>query len=151
MGAIERNRQVRIGRTVVQGQLTNYELMIPSLPQKGKVIRTFQEMEWHTPYVNMTYTDRKTGKTKTSSYPVSEMNYALSKQNLKRCKRGSRCETEPMSMKEDLVIFKMEAATLFPNVLHVLQVILLSLKNSKHLLSSKTDANYESTTVKWRR
>ena len=88
MGAIERNRQVRIGRTVVQGQLTNYELMIPSLPQKGKVIRTFQEMERHTPYVNMTYTDRKTGKTKTSSYPVSEMNYALSKQNLKRCKRG---------------------------------------------------------------
>lgn len=88
MGAIERNRQVRIGRTVVQGQLTNYELMIPSLPQKGRVIRTFQEMERHTPYVNMTYTDRKTGKTKTSSYPVSEMNYALSKQNLKRCKRG---------------------------------------------------------------
>ena len=89
MGVIERNRQVRVGgRKVVQGTLSEYELVLPSLPSKGRVIRTFQEMERHTPYVKMTYVDKQSGQTKTSNYPVSEMNYALSKQNLRRCKRG---------------------------------------------------------------
>lgn len=88
MGVEERNRQIRIGRKIVKGEFTNYELVIPPLPPNGTIVSTFQQMERHTPYVNMTYTDKKTGKTKTSSYPVSELNYALSKQNLRVCRRG---------------------------------------------------------------
>lgn len=88
MGVVERNRQVRVGRQMVQGTLSKYELVLPSLPAQGTVINTFQQMERHTPYVQMTYVDKKTGKEGTSNYPVSELNYALSKQEMRRCKRG---------------------------------------------------------------
>jgi hypothetical protein len=89
MGVIERNRQVPAGgRRFVQGTLTGYELVIPSLPSEKTVVKTFQEIKRHTPYVKMTYTDRKTGTKKQTDYPISEMNYALSKQNQRRCRRG---------------------------------------------------------------
>ena len=89
LGVKQRNRQVRVSREkVVQGKLTGYELFIPSLPPPGEVIRTFGQVERHTPYVQFTYTDNASGKQKKTNYPVSEMNYALSRDSLRRCKRG---------------------------------------------------------------
>ena len=88
LGLPEKNRQIIIGRNkTVMGQFTGYELVIPSVPD-GKVIETFQDIEKYTPHVKFTYSDKKTGKTKTRNYPVSELNYAISKQNLKVCKMG---------------------------------------------------------------
>ena len=89
LGLPEKNQQIIIGRNkVVKGLFSGYELVIPNVPNH-KIIETFQDIETYTPHILFTYTDKKTGKSKRQKYPVSELNYAISKQNLKVCKLGS--------------------------------------------------------------
>ena len=89
LGVAQRNKQIRIKREkVVQGKFTGYELKIPPLPPAGMPVKTFQQVEQHTPYVDFTYSDKASGRDTITSYPISDMNFALSKRNLRRCKRG---------------------------------------------------------------
>ena len=110
MGAIERNRQIHVGRMVKQGKLSGYELKYNRRPSNGEIVRTFQQVKRYTPYVIFTYSaqaravlrdtagvailDTKGNpkytsiQTETREYPLSELNYAFSKQLIKRCKLG---------------------------------------------------------------
>ena len=86
MGAIERNRQIRVGRVIKQGMLSGYELKHDKRPSNGEVITTFQQIKRYTPSVIFTYSAQETATQ--SEYPLSELNYAFSKQLIRRCKLG---------------------------------------------------------------
>ena len=94
-GAIDRNRQWWIRkdgqRDLVTGDVSGYEfhhIMVPN----GKVIKTWSEIKTYTPSIEFTYTHHITGETNTNLYPVSELNYAVSKQNLIQCNFGKRTD-----------------------------------------------------------
>ena len=86
MGVIEMNRKIQIGRVVKQGTLSAYELDFSSRPSNGEIVTTFNQIKRYTPKVIFTYAAQ--GHTTTNEYPLSELNFALSKQLKKRCKRG---------------------------------------------------------------
>ena len=86
MGAIERNRQIRVGRIIKQGVLSGYEIKHDKRPYNGEIVTTFQQIKRYTPSVIFTYSAQET--TTESEYPLSELNYAFSKQLIKRCKLG---------------------------------------------------------------
>ena len=110
MGAIERNRQIRVGRVIKQGSLSGYELKHDKRPFNGEIVTTFQQIKRYTPSVIFTYSaqaraeildsagdailDTKGNPKYTSiqtekrEYPLSELNYAFSKQLIRRCKLG---------------------------------------------------------------
>lgn len=89
-GALARNREVKDPnnrRNRYQGRLTGYEFVHNMVP-KGKVVKEWGDIKEYTPAVNMTYTHKGTGGTVTNKYPISELNYAISKQQMKTCWNG---------------------------------------------------------------
>jgi len=86
MGAIQRNRQIRVGRDVKQGLFSGYELKHNQEPSDGEIISTFQQIRRYTPKVLFTYS--ALGIEGKKSYPISELNYAFSKELMKQCKMG---------------------------------------------------------------
>ncbi len=83
-GAIDRNREIRVRRDFYTGQVSGYEYHHTQVPD-GKVVKTWEDIKQYLPYVRFTYTHVLTGNTKTEDYPVSELNYAVSKQSLVKC------------------------------------------------------------------
>ena len=86
-GAIDRNREIRVRRDFYTGQVTGYEYNHNKVPD-GEVVKEWREIKHYTPYVTFQYTHQLTGNTKKVKYPISELNYAVSKQNLVQCVMG---------------------------------------------------------------
>tara|TARA_R110002012_G_scaffold75574_6_gene190946 strand:- start:3799 stop:5781 length:1983 start_codon:yes stop_codon:yes gene_type:complete len=86
MGAIQRNRQIRVGRKIMEGKLSGYEIKHDNRPNNGEIVTTFQQIKRYTPSVIFTYSAQD--EVIESEYPLSELNYAFSKQLIKRCKLG---------------------------------------------------------------
>lgn len=91
-GAIDRNRQWWITkdgkRDLVTGDISGYEFQHKIVPN-GKVVTSWSDIKEYLPSVQFTYTDSNTGSTKERLYPVSELNYAVSKQNMVICVMGA--------------------------------------------------------------
>ncbi len=86
-GAIDRNREIRVRRDIYTGQVSGYEYHHTMIPN-GKVVEEWADIKRYTPSVTFTYRHLTTGNTKEVKYPVSELNYAVSKQNLIQCVMG---------------------------------------------------------------
>lgn len=88
-GVIPRNRQVRNKSNRQEngeGRIVGYRFEPNPLP-KGKVVKSQSDMERYMPSVVFTYEAFKDSR-KEVSYPISEMNYAISKEEQKRCRMG---------------------------------------------------------------
>jgi len=92
-GAINRNRQwwIRMGdvRDLVTGRISGYEFYHEMVPD-GVVVEEWRDIKRYVPSVKFTYTHHNTGNTNEEIYPISELNYAVSKQNLIQCVMGER-------------------------------------------------------------
>jgi hypothetical protein len=86
-GAIDRNREIRVRRDFYAGQVSGYKYHHTQVPD-GEVVKEWSDIKRHLPMVTFQYTHVLTGKTKTENYPVSELNYAVSKQSLVQCVMG---------------------------------------------------------------
>lgn len=86
-GAIARNTEIRRGKETYKGRLYKYKFVHEQIP-KGKVVKDWEDMKRYTPSVQMSYIHRGTGLTKTNTYPVSQLNYAVSKQQMRICFNG---------------------------------------------------------------
>ena len=86
-GAVERNREIRVRRDFYQGRVSGYEFHHTMAPN-GKVIEDWSDIKKYLPYVRFTYTHQISGNSKKVDYPVSELNYAVSKQNMIQCVMG---------------------------------------------------------------
>ena len=86
-GAVNRNRSIHNGREIVTGSLSKYEFVHEMIP-KGLVVKTAAQMEEYTPAVEFTYYNKPTGLSATRSYPISQLNYAISKQQMRVCYSG---------------------------------------------------------------
>jgi len=88
-GVLSRNRQVpnkSNRKEVAQGSVVKYKFVHNSLPN-GRVVSTQGDMEKYTPYVEFTY-EAFGDSQKRRAYPISELNYAVSKQYVRRCRMG---------------------------------------------------------------
>ena len=86
-GAIDRNREIRVRRDFYTGQVSGYEYKHTQVPE-GVIVEDWEDIKKYLPYVVFTYTHQLTGNTKQVKYPVSELNYAVSKQPLVQCVMG---------------------------------------------------------------
>lgn len=89
-GALARNKEIRDPndrRNILQGRLHKYKFVHEPAPN-GKVIDNWNDIKRYTPAVEMTYIHKGTGATKTNRYPISELNFAISKQEMKICFNG---------------------------------------------------------------
>ena len=89
-GAKARNTMIRDPknrRNLLQGRLTGYKFVHNQVP-KGKVVKSWSDIKEYTPSVEMTYTHKGTGATKINTYPISQLNYAISKQQMRTCFNG---------------------------------------------------------------
>ena len=92
-GSVDANRQVpnpndRRDRSLV-GDISGYRFHHRMIPD-GKVVKDWSEIKKYLPYVEFTYTHFNTGFSVERNYPVSELNYAISKQNMVQCFMGQR-------------------------------------------------------------
>jgi len=74
-------------REICVGEIKSYEFK-HTLPPKGVVITNWKTIQEHLPYIEITYIHWSSRTEKTMQYPVSELNFAMSKQGLKRCRLG---------------------------------------------------------------
>ena len=89
-GAVERNRKVRNPndrRQTASGRLTGFEFVHNQI-EDGKYVTSWDDIKYHTPSVKFTYTHTGWGSEETRTYPLSELNYAISKEQLKTCYDG---------------------------------------------------------------
>ena len=89
-GVVTNNRQIRDKddrRKIYAGEIKSYEFT-HTLPPEGEVIKDWDAIKEHLPYIEITYIHWITGSEKTLQYPVSELNFAMSKQGIKRCREG---------------------------------------------------------------
>ena len=89
-GAVERNRLCRNPsdrRQTAPGRLTAFEFVHNQI-EDGKYVKSWDEIKYHTPSVKFTYTHSGWGAEETRIYPLSELNYAVSKEQLKTCYDG---------------------------------------------------------------
>jgi hypothetical protein len=86
-GAVARNREIRVGRNIYTGQVSGYEYHHKQVPD-GLVVKDWSQIKEYLPYVRFTYTHQMTGNSKKVSYPISELNYAISKQSMVQCVMG---------------------------------------------------------------
>ena len=84
-GILDMNRQIRDRRDIYGGEVKSYEFK-HTLPPEGQVITDWDAIKQHLPYIEITYFHEDLEKT--MQYPVSELNFAMSKQGLKRCRLG---------------------------------------------------------------
>lgn len=103
-GAIERNLKIpdpNNRRLKVDGEITGYEFVHETLPD-GKIVRDWEEVKEYTPKIRFTVSnnaviDPNTGKgvSKTVDCPVSELTFAVSKQQQAQCVFGKRTGMPP--------------------------------------------------------
>jgi hypothetical protein len=74
-------------REVCNGEIKSYEFK-HTLPPKGTVVKEWKAIKKYLPHIEITYIHWTSRTEKTMQYPVSELNFAMSKQGLKRCKHG---------------------------------------------------------------
>jgi hypothetical protein len=86
-GAIDRNREIRVRRETYTGTAVGYDFQHTMIPD-GKVVREWEDIKKYTPYVRFTYEHYTTKSRKTEDFPVSELNFAVSKQNMIQCVMG---------------------------------------------------------------
>ena len=89
-GAIERNRKIRNPANRLEkntGRLTGYEFVHTMVPN-GVIVDSWDKIKEYTPSVNFTYSHTGTQGEITHTYPLSELNYAISKELLKTCYNG---------------------------------------------------------------
>jgi len=89
-GALARNTKIsnpKNRKEFLTGRLTGYKFVHNQVP-KGKVVNSWADMKEYTPSIEMTYTHKGTGASKTNTYPVSQLNYAISKQQMRTCFNG---------------------------------------------------------------
>ena len=87
VGALARNTTIRVRRDEFAGRLYRYKFVHEQLPD-GKVVNSWEDMKRYTPSVEMSYIHKQSGATKTNRYPVSELNYAVSKEEMRICWNG---------------------------------------------------------------
>ncbi len=91
-GAIERNLKItdpNNRRLKVDGKITGYEFVHESLPD-GKIVRDWDEVKKYTPKIRFTVSNESLGASKTVDCPVSELAFAVSKQQQVQCVFGRR-------------------------------------------------------------
>ena len=91
-GAVARNITWKVRKPgsspqEVKGRITGYEFKHNPV-KDGEIIKSWSQIKDHLPYVNFTYTHTGTNTTKERQYPVSELNYAISKQKKVYCNMG---------------------------------------------------------------
>ena len=86
-GAIDRNRMISVRKDRYAGRITGYRYH-HTIISEGQVVKTWADIKEYLPYVEFTYTHQISGNTKKMDYPVSELNYAVSKQNQIQCVFG---------------------------------------------------------------
>jgi RNA polymerase subunit RPABC4/transcription elongation factor Spt4 len=82
---VDGNRQIRDRRDVYVGDIKSYEFK-HTLPPEGQAITEWYDIMQYLPHIEITYFHEDLEKT--MQYPVSELNFAMSKQGLKRCRIG---------------------------------------------------------------
>ena len=89
-GAVERNKKVRNPnnrRQFETGRLTAYEFVHNMVPN-GVVVKTWEDIQAYTPSVKFTYSHQGWGAEEERIFPLSELNYSISKEELKTCYDG---------------------------------------------------------------
>ena len=89
-GAVERNKKVRNPKNRRQfetGRLTGYEFVHNMVPN-GVVVNDWEKIQKYTPSVRFTYSHTGWDAEETRTFPLSELNYAISKEELKTCYNG---------------------------------------------------------------
>ena len=79
----------------LNGKLSGYRFEHKQAP-KGKIIDSWDKIKEYLPSIVFIYKDTPTGYTSESSYPVSELNYAVSKQNMVVCDGGIQLRGQTM-------------------------------------------------------
>ena len=74
-------------REVCNGEIKSYDFK-HTLPPKGTVVKEWDDIKKYLPHIEITYIHWTSRTKKTMQYPVSELNFAMSKQGLKRCRLG---------------------------------------------------------------
>ena len=89
-GAVQRNRSWRNPNDrhdILTGDIAGYRYHHTQAP-KGKIIKEWDEIKSYLPYVEFTYYHKLSNSQKKMNYPVSELNYVVSKQNMVQCVMG---------------------------------------------------------------
>lgn len=95
-GAIDANLEImnpNNRRERVSGEITGYEF-VHNLVPKGKIVKDWAEVKAYTPLIRFTVSHEGTGASKTVDCPVSELSYAVSKQEQAQCVFGKRRGTD---------------------------------------------------------
>lgn len=81
------NDKWRKGKQELMGEFSRYKFVHNKVP-KGKIVNSWEDIKKYTPFVEFTYTNKEANETMTREYPISELNYAISKQQQKMCFNG---------------------------------------------------------------
>jgi len=76
-------------RDTYVGDISGYAFHHTMIPD-GKVVKEWGDIKKYLPYIQFEYTHFNTGFSVTHDYPVSELKYAISKQNMIQCIMGKR-------------------------------------------------------------
>tara|TARA_R110001632_G_scaffold68767_1_gene160950 strand:+ start:4640 stop:6592 length:1953 start_codon:yes stop_codon:yes gene_type:complete len=74
-------------RLKLNGRISGYDFKHTQVPN-GKILKNWSEIKNYLPYIEFTYTHQGTGASSKMLYPVSQLNYAMSKQNFVQCVAG---------------------------------------------------------------